>query len=130
MAKIAASPFPAPAVQLPEPKLPVLDLDALLAAQKANLATLHEVATEISQRMTRIFLRDSEGRRPVFGGRSLFNDDPYWREMVPFHEYFNGDTGAGVGASHQTGWTALVAKLLQQSPLWAVTSPEPSRRRT
>ena len=80
-----------------------------------RLATLHEVATEISQRMTRIFLRDSEGRRPVFGGRSLFNDDPYWREMVPFHEYFNGDTGAGVGASHQTGWTALVAKLLQQS---------------
>jgi hypothetical protein len=51
----------------------------------------------------------------VFGGRALFNDDPHWQALVPFHEYFNGDTGAGVGASHQTGWTALVAKLLQQS---------------
>jgi hypothetical protein len=80
-----------------------------------RLASLREVATDISQRLTRIFLRDAEGRRPVFGGRALFNDDPHWREAVPFHEYFNGDTGAGVGASHQTGWTALVAKLLQQS---------------
>ena len=71
--------------------------------------------TELSQRLTRIFLRDADGRRPVFGGRALFNDDPHWQEMVPFHEYFHGDTGAGVGASHQTGWTALVAKLLQQS---------------
>ena len=51
----------------------------------------------------------------MFGGRALFNDDPHWRDLVPFHEYFHGDTGAGVGASHQTGWTALVAKLLQQS---------------
>jgi hypothetical protein len=65
--------------------------------------------------MTRIFLRDAEGRRPVCGERALFNDDPHWRELVPFHEYFHGDTGAGLGASHQTGWTALVAKLLQQS---------------
>jgi Glycosyl hydrolase family 63 C-terminal domain len=81
----------------------------------ARLLNLREVATELSQRMTRIFLRDAEGRRPVFGGRALFNDDPHWRELVPFHEYFNGDTGAGLGASHQTGWTALVAKLLQQS---------------
>jgi hypothetical protein len=78
-------------------------------------ATLHEVAAELSQRLTRIFLRDHRGQRPVFGGRPLFNDDPHWQEMVPFHEYFHGDTGAGVGASHQTGWTALVAKLLQQS---------------
>ena len=84
-------------------------------AAQARLATLREVARELSQRLSRIFLRDSEGRRPVFSGRALFNDDPYWREMVPFHEYFHGDTGAGVGASHQTGWTALVAKLLQQS---------------
>jgi hypothetical protein len=80
-----------------------------------RLLDLREVATELSQRMTRIFLRDPEGRRPVFGGRALFNDDPHWQALVPFHEYFNGDTGAGVGASHQTGWTALVAKLLQQS---------------
>jgi Mannosylglycerate hydrolase MGH1-like glycoside hydrolase domain len=81
----------------------------------ARLANLSEVATELSQRLTRIFLRGADGQRPVFGGRALFNDDPHWQEMVPFHEYFNGDTGAGVGASHQTGWTALVAKLLQQS---------------
>jgi hypothetical protein len=73
------------------------------------------VARELSQRLTRIFLRDPRGRRPVFGGRALFDNDPHWRDVVPFHEYFNGDTGAGVGASHQTGWTALVAKLLQQS---------------
>ena len=81
----------------------------------ARLANLSEVATELSQRLTRIFLRGADGQRPVLGGRALFNDDPHWQEVVPFHEYFNGDTGAGVGASHQTGWTALVAKLLQQS---------------
>jgi hypothetical protein len=80
-----------------------------------RLASLRDVARELSQRLTRIFLRDPRGRRPVFGGRALFDNDPHWRDMVPFHEYFNGDTGAGVGASHQTGWTALVAKLLQQS---------------
>jgi hypothetical protein len=80
-----------------------------------QLASLRDVATELSRRLTRIFLRDANGRRPVFGGRVLFNDDPHWREAVPFHEYFHGDTGAGIGASHQTGWTALVAKLLQQS---------------
>jgi len=80
-----------------------------------QLANLREVAVELSRRLTRIFLRGADGRRPVFGGRALFNDEPHWREMVPFHEYFHGDTGAGIGASHQTGWTALVAKLLQQS---------------
>jgi hypothetical protein len=77
--------------------------------------SLQEVARDLSQRLTRIFLRDAHGRRPVFGGRPLFDNDPHWREMVPFHEYFHGETGAGIGASHQTGWTALVAKLLQQS---------------
>jgi hypothetical protein len=77
--------------------------------------TLAEVARELSQRLTRIFLRDGEGRRPVFGATDLTQRDPHWRDLVPFHEYFHGDTGAGVGASHQTGWTALVAKLLQQS---------------
>jgi hypothetical protein len=77
--------------------------------------TLNEVAIELSQRLTRTFLADRSGRRPVFGGRALFADDPSWRDLVPFHEYFHGDTGAGIGASHQTGWTALVAKLLQQS---------------
>jgi hypothetical protein len=91
------------------------DFQVACPTGSTRLLNLSEVATDLSQRMTGIFLRDAEGRRPVFGGCALFNDDPHWREMVPFHEYFNGDTGAGVGASHQTGWTALVAKLLQQS---------------
>jgi hypothetical protein len=80
-----------------------------------QMLTLAEVATEISRRLTRIFLDDANGRRPVFGGNELFQTDPGWHDLIPFHEYFNGDTGAAVGASHQTGWTALVAKLLQQS---------------
>ena len=76
---------------------------------------LGEVAAEISRRLSRIFLRDSSGRRPVFGGTEKFQSDPHFRDYIPFHEYFHGDNGAGLGASHQTGWTALVAKLLQQS---------------
>jgi hypothetical protein len=80
-----------------------------------QMLTLAEVATELSRRLTRIFLNDQEGRRPVFGTSELFQTDPNWHDLIPFHEYFNGDTGAAVGASHQTGWTALVAKLLQQS---------------
>jgi hypothetical protein len=86
--------------------------------------SLQEVARDLSQRLTRIFLRDAHGRRPVFGGRPLFDNDPHWREMVPFHEYFHGETGAGIGASHQTGWTALVAKLLQQSGEREAARPE------
>jgi hypothetical protein len=80
-----------------------------------QMMTLWEVSQEISRRLTSIFLRDAEGRRPVFGGVEHFNQDPCWNDLISFHEYFNGDTGAGIGASHQTGWTALVAKLLQQS---------------
>jgi hypothetical protein len=76
---------------------------------------LWDVAGEISRRLTRIFLRDENGRRPVFGGYERFQSDPHWRDLVPFHEYFHGDTGRGVGASHQTGWTGLVAKLIEQS---------------
>jgi hypothetical protein len=79
-----------------------------------NMANLWQVAGEISQRLTRIFLRDKEGRRPVFGGTEKFQTDPHWRDLIPFHEYFHGDNGAGIGASHQTGWTALVAKLIRQ----------------
>jgi mannosylglycerate hydrolase MGH1-like protein len=75
---------------------------------------LWEIAGEISQRLTRIFLLDDRGRRPVFGGTEKFQQDQNWRELIPFHEYFHGDNGAGIGASHQTGWTALVAKLIQQ----------------
>ncbi len=78
-------------------------------------ATLWEVAEELSRRLTRLFLRDADGRRPVYGGTETFQQDPYWRDLMLFYEYFHGDNGAGLGASHQTGWTALVAKLLQQS---------------
>ncbi|MFH1568042.1 MAG: glucosidase [Gemmatimonadota bacterium] len=80
-----------------------------------RMMTLWEVATELSQRLCRIFLRGESDRRPVYGPRDLFQADPHWRDLVLFHEYFHGDSGIGLGASHQTGWTALVAKLLQQS---------------
>ena len=75
-------------------------------------ATLDEAAAEIAGRLTRIFLRDSSGRRPVLGGPGLFQSDPHWRDHILFYEYFHGDNGAGLGASHQTGWTALVAELI------------------
>ncbi len=81
-----------------------------------HLMTLREVADEIARRLCGIFLRDAGGRRPVFGGDPRLDTDPHWRDCVPFHEYFHADTGRGIGASHQTGWTALVAKLLQQLP--------------
>jgi hypothetical protein len=77
--------------------------------------TLWEVAAEISRRLARIFLRDADGRRPVYGGTEKFQSNPHWRDLISFYEYFHGDNGAGIGASHQTGWTALVAKLIQQS---------------
>ena len=73
------------------------------------------VAGEISRRLNRIFLRDAQGRRPVFGGNERLQSDPHFRDHVLFYEYFHGDDGAGIGASHQTGWTGLVAKLIQQS---------------
>lgn len=73
---------------------------------------LFEVAQEIAARLTRIFLRDARGCRPVFGNNAKFQSDPYWKDCVLFHEYFHGDTGAGVGASHQTGWSGLVATLI------------------
>jgi hypothetical protein len=78
-------------------------------------ATLYEVATELSRRLIGIFLRDNQGKRPVFGEAQRFHGDPYWQNHLLFYEYFHGDNGAGVGASHQTGWTGLVAKLIQQS---------------
>jgi hypothetical protein len=76
---------------------------------------LWQVAADISRRLNHIFLRDSSGRRPVYGGQTLFQHDPHWRDYLLFYEYFHGDNGAGLGAGHQTGWTALVAKLLEQS---------------
>jgi len=78
-------------------------------------STLWDVAAELSRRLTRIFLRGPDGRRPVHGGVGKFQTDPHWQDLVWFYEYFHGDDGAGIGASHQTGWTGLVAKLLQQS---------------
>ena len=76
--------------------------------------SLSQAADKLSHRMINIFLRDSNGRRPVFGGNETFQNDPHWRDYIAFYEYFHGDNGAGLGASHQTGWTGLVAKLIQQ----------------
>jgi hypothetical protein len=73
---------------------------------------LFEIAKELVGRLSRIFLRDENGRRPVYGGTAKFQDDPHWRDLILFHEYFHGDNGAGLGASHQTGWTGLIAPLL------------------
>jgi len=78
-----------------------------------NLMNLFEVAREIASRLTKIFLRDESGRRAVFGGAEKFQGDPYWRDNLLFYEYFHGDNGAGIGASHQTGWTGLVAVLIE-----------------
>jgi hypothetical protein len=78
-----------------------------------KMMNLFEVSKEISDRLTRIFTRDKHGRRPVYGGTEKFQSDPNWRDHILFYEYFHGDNGAGLGASHQTGWTGLVAKLIQ-----------------
>src|SRR5438132_6491805 len=78
-----------------------------------RLHTIDEVASELAARLSRIFLRNDDGERPVFGNNRRLQDDPHFRDHVLFHEYFHGDTGRGVGASHQTGWTGLIAKLLQ-----------------
>jgi Glycosyl hydrolase family 63 C-terminal domain len=78
-----------------------------------NLMNLFEVSREISNRLTKIFLRDERGRRPVYGGSEKFQTDPYWRDHILFYEYFHGDNGAGLGAGHQTGWSGLVAKQIQ-----------------
>ena len=74
--------------------------------------TLFEVAREISRRLASMFLKDPTGRRPVYGGTAKFRDDPHWRDLILFYEYFHGDNGAGLGASHQTGWTGVIARLL------------------
>ena len=79
-----------------------------------QMMTLLEVARELGERLARIFLHDASGKRPNDGAAQKFANDPHWRDLVLFHEYFHGDTGQGLGASHQTGWTALIAKLLLQ----------------
>ena len=83
--------------------------------------TLWQIADEIARRITNIFLRDAQGRRPLYGGAEKLQTDPYWRDLILFYEYFHGDNGAGVGASHQTGWTALIAWILKSR---AILKPE------
>jgi hypothetical protein len=73
---------------------------------------LFQVSEEITRRLSSIFRRGEEGRRPVFGGAEKFQTDPHWRDNLLFYEYFHGDNGAGIGASHQTGWTGLVATMI------------------
>ena len=88
-------------------------------------ATLFDVAKEIGRRLSNIFLRDASGRRPVYGGTKKFQEDPHWRDYILFYEYFHGDNGAGLGASHQTGWTGLIARVID---LFARLTPEASLR--
>jgi Glycosyl hydrolase family 63 C-terminal domain len=82
-----------------------------------KMMTLYEVAMEINSRLSKIFLRDEKGRRAVYGGTEKFQNDPYWKDLILFHEYFHGENGAGLGASHQTGWTGVVAYLMRISAL-------------
>jgi hypothetical protein len=91
------------------------DLKVEFPTGSGNRVNLSDVAQQLSKRLSRLFLRDGEGKRPVFGGSQKFQDDPNFKDHILFYEYFHGDNGAGIGANHQTGWTALVAKLLQQS---------------
>jgi len=75
---------------------------------------LTEMAGELANRLISIFTRNEAGRRPVYGGSKKFQEDPHWRDYILFYEYFHGDNGAGIGASHQTGWSALVASLIDE----------------
>jgi hypothetical protein len=90
---------------------------------------LGQIAGELSKRLTGIFLKDHHGRRAVFGGVDRFQQNPHWRDHIPFYEYFHGDNGAGIGASHQTGWTGLVAKLIQQAGASDVADAPRRKRR-
>jgi hypothetical protein len=82
---------------------------------------LYQVAEELSRRLNNIFLKDKDGRRPVYGGTRKFQEDPHWRDYLSFFEYFHGDNGAGLGASHQTGWTGIIARAMH---MFATTTPE------
>ena len=86
--------------------------------------TLYQVAEELSRRLAGIFLKDEDGRRPVYGGARKFQEDPHWRDLLLFYEYFHGDNGAGLGASHQTGWTGIVARMMH---LFATTTSDQVR---
>jgi hypothetical protein len=82
---------------------------------------LYQVAEEIGRRLARIFLKGPDGRRPVYGGSRKFQEDPHWRDGLLFYEYFHGDNGAGLGASHQTGWTGVIARIMH---LFGSITPE------
>jgi hypothetical protein len=86
-----------------------------------RLMTLYQVAEEISRRLSNIFLKGKDGRRPVYGGTPQFQQDPHWRDLILFYEYFHGDNGAGLGASHQTGWTGIIARAMH---MFATTTPQ------
>jgi len=83
--------------------------------------TLYQIAEELTGRLCSIFLRNKDARRPVYGATSKFQNDPHWRDLLLFYEYFHGDNGAGLGASHQTGWTGVVARMMH---LFATTIPQ------
>jgi Mannosylglycerate hydrolase MGH1-like glycoside hydrolase domain len=102
------------------------DFKVELPSGSGHEATLWEVTTELSYRLIRIFLRDENGRRPLYGNCEKFQSDPHWRDLILFYEFFNGDSGAGLGASHQTGWTGVVAKLIQQYGEYALQGKPPS----
>jgi hypothetical protein len=88
--------------------------------------TLWEVSLLLEQRLVNLFHRGNDGRRPFQGDTALFHDDPHWRDLLLFHEYFHGDNGSGVGASHQTGWTAMVCKLIEQLNRYPTPTPRPA----
>jgi hypothetical protein len=88
------------------------DLKVECPTGSGQMMTLFEVAKEISRRLSNLFLRDETGRRPVYGGTETFQHDPHWRDHILFYEYFHGDNGAGLGASHQTGWTGVIARTM------------------
>ena len=94
------------------------DLKVECPTGSGHMMTLGEVATDLSRRLIKLFLRNSHGERPIYGGQHILQKDPHWQDLILFNEYFHGDNGAGLGASHQTGWTGLVAKLIQQSGGW------------
>jgi hypothetical protein len=86
-----------------------------------NQMTLYQIAEDIARRLGSIFLRGNDGRRPVYGATKQFQEDPHWRDLILFYEYFHGDNGAGIGASHQTGWTGAIARIMH---LFATSTAE------
>jgi hypothetical protein len=86
-----------------------------------RMMTLYQVAEELGRRLGNMFLRDKDGRRPVYGATEKFQKDPHWRDLILFYEYFHGDNGAGLGASHQTGWTGIIARIMH---MFATTTPQ------